>query len=109
MIYIETQIYLHHKEHLCAIVYAEEGKKFIDNIERFCFNWKELLDEAKGGFEGYPFYDRYKNYDVDFLDKYFDIVSGEDERLDYVLIEPVVVEEGTFSFSGEFFEIPSYM
>ena len=24
---METQIYLHHKEHLCAIVYAEEGKK----------------------------------------------------------------------------------
>ena len=46
---MKTDLYLHHGKSICAIVSAEEGYKFIDNIESFCPTWTCLIEEAKTG------------------------------------------------------------
>ena len=35
--------------------------------------------------------------------------NPQDDRLDYVVIDPVVVDDREFSFSGQLFAIPCYM
>jgi len=35
--------------------------------------------------------------------------NPQDERLDYVVIEPVIVDDEKFSFSGQLFAIPCYI
>ena len=35
--------------------------------------------------------------------------NPQDERLDYVVIEPMMVDDKEFSFSGKLFAIPCYM
>ena len=97
---MRTDIYLHHGKYLCAIVKAEEGYKFVDNIERFCPNWRVLIEEAKKGFEGFPFYDRHKNYDVDFWDRYLEIAEGGDDN--YELLGGV--DDGVICFRAESLE-----
>ena len=97
---MRTDIYLHYGKYLCAIVKAEEGYKFVDNIERFCPDWRVLIEEAKKGFEGFPFYDRYKNYDVDFWDRYLEITEGGDD--DYELLGGV--DDGVICFPAESLE-----
>ena len=82
--HMKTDIYLHHGKSICAIVSAENDYKFVDNIESFCPNCLLLIDEAKTGFDGFPFYDRYKNHDVDFWDQYLDIVEGGDDNYTYL-------------------------
>lgn len=97
---MKTSIYLHQKKHLCAIVSSEEGYKFVDNIEIFCPDWQTLITEAKTGFPGSPFYDRYKNHDIDFWAQYLDIVEGADE--DYEFLGSV--DDGVILFSEEAIE-----
>ena len=94
---MKTDIYLHHGKYICAIVSGEEGYKFIDNIESFCPNWQFLIDEAKTGFDGFPFYDRYKNHDIDFWDQYLDIVEGRDD--DYTFLG--CIHNGVIDFDSE--------
>ena len=104
---MKTDIYLHNGIHLCAIVSAEEGYKFVDNIEGFCPNWQFLIDEAKTGFAGFPFYDRYKNYDVDFWDQYLDITEGGDDNYTFLgCIYDGVIDFATEQLidKGEYFE-----
>ena len=93
---MQTEIYLNHSKSICAIVLAEEGYKFIDNIERFCPNCFSLIEEAKTGFNGFPFYDRYKNDDLDFGDKYLGIVEDNDN---YTFLGSIY--DGIIDFSSE--------
>lgn len=94
---MKTDIYLHHGKSICAIVCAEEGYKFVDNIETFCPNWLFLIEEAKKGFDAFPFYDRYKNYDVDFWDQYLDIVEGGDDNYTFL----GCIYDGIIDFDSE--------
>ena len=94
---MKTDLYLHHGKSICAIVSAEEGNKFIDNIESFCPSWTFLIEEAKTGFDGFPFYDRYKNYDVDFWEQYLDIVEGEDDNYTFL----GCIYDGVIDFDSE--------
>ncbi|MBR3837743.1 MAG: hypothetical protein IKJ74_06305 [Clostridia bacterium] len=95
---MKTDLYLHHSKYICAIVTAKEGYKFIDNIERFCHTWTSLIEEAKAGFESFPFYDRYNNYDIDFWEHYLDIVEGEDDNYTFL----GCICDGIIDFASEF-------
>lgn len=77
---METGIYLHHKRHLCAIVSSDKGDKFVDNIECFCYNCQQLIEEAKTGFDSFPFYDKYNNNDELFYERYSEIIDGWDDN-----------------------------
>ena len=94
---MKTDLYLHHGKSICAIVSAEEGYKFVDNIEKFCPTWTFLIEEAKAGFDGFPFYDRYSNCDVDFWEQYLDIVEGEDENYTFL----GCIYDGVIDFDSE--------
>ena len=94
---MKTDLYFHHDKSICAIVSAEEGYKFVDNIESFCPTWTFLIEEAKTGFDGFPFYDRYKNCDVDFWDQYLDIVEGRDDNYTFL----GCIYDGVIDFDSE--------
>ncbi len=94
---MKTDLYLHHGKSMCAIVSAEEGYKFVDNIESFCPSWTFLIEEAKTGFDSFPFYDRYKNCDVDFWEQYLDIVEGEDDNYTFL----GCIYDGVIDFDSE--------
>lgn len=104
---MKADIYLHHSKHICAIVTDDEGHKFIDNIESFCPSWENLIDEAKMGFDGFPFYDRYKNYDIDFWEQYLDIIEGGDDNYEFlgcVYNGVIDFDSKQLSGKGEYFE-----
>lgn len=94
---MKTDIYLHHGKHICALVSSEEGYKFVDNIETFCPDWRFLIDDAKTGFCSFPFYDRYKNNDVDFWEQYLGITEGEDDHYAFL----GCVYDGFIDFESE--------
>ena len=95
---MKTEIYLHHGKYLCAIVSSKEGHKFVDNIEKHCPNWHTLIELGKTGFDGFPFYDRYQNHDIDFLNQYLDIIEGIDENYTYL----GYIEDGAICFYSEY-------
>ena len=104
---MKTDLYFHHDKSICAIVSAKEGYKFVDNIESFCPTWTFLIEEAKTGFDGFPFYDRYKSYDVDFWDQYLDIVEGEDDNYTFLgcIYDGVIdFDSECLTGKGEYFE-----
>ena len=104
---METYIYRCYGEHLCAIVLSEDGKKFVEDIERFCTSWELLIDEAKSGFEGFPFYEETVNYDVGFWDRYLDIFEGCDEEYELLLSASdgaIVVDPEALENKGAYFD-----
>lgn len=103
---MKTDIYLHHNKHLCVFVEADERHKFIDDVEKICPNWSLLLEEAKNGFDGFPFYDRYENGDRTFWDQYLDIIEGYDDNYEYlgsVVDDSIQIDSENLENKGDYF------
>ena len=77
-ILMRTDIFIHHKQHICAIVTGEEGYKFLDYLERKYKNSQFLVEEAIKGFSDYSYCDNQEKYTNGFMEQYREIMDNED-------------------------------